>query len=272
MDVRRSTVGATAAAVLTFSTVLPFCTSPVSAQTKDELKCVYAMGKTGARVVATRFKQSRKCVQRANDNSLPPGESAQQCLEADSSGLNAQADSKVQLAEESCSTQPAIAYAPSEQVITADDAVVSFMADVFGVPLEAGLGLTQPFSACQETVLERAEKGSRAGMKSTLSCIRREGIFGSWTQQVLDDCVYEDFKGKIERAEKKLRLAFGLARNPCSSVIDNDEFPGCPGTERQDCILAHLRCRTCEALRVIHGLTTDCDRVDDGSINGSCES
>ena len=79
-----------------------------------------------------------------------------------------------------------------------------------------------------------------------------------------------DPKGKIaKKCQTGLKAAID---KKCTNL---DLFPGCasPGssTVLSSCIGAIIECELCKALNAIDGLSRDCDLLDDGTINGSCQ-
>jgi len=264
----------------------------------DQQNCIVKLAKNSAKVAAAQGKDATNCVKSAGKETLPPMQTAEQCLTADAKAKVAKAVAKTAADfTKHCTTNPPTFGIPAGSAAAASAAAAAFsralvhdlFGNLLGVPAPLDTCANDPDACkCQQAVAKRADKLATTAVKLFVKCAQnslKEGkepiIAGAMTAAELEACVddagtlgsiAEDGKQKIAKGVAKLA---GDIEKKCSAVDSVIAFPGvCSGLEGAalaNCIARRAQCRVCQTTNAANGLAVDCDLFDDGAANGSCD-
>lgn len=245
-------------------------------QTKDQQSCINTLNKSGQKVLATQGKENASCVKNAGSNKLAG--TAQDCLTLDPKGKFGKAVQKTIDGEaKKCTVAPAFAATDAATVnASAQDEELALTEDVFGNPLDTAIidaGVDKTGAGCQAALVKGYEKLTATYSKTFNGCKKDELKNGANAEADISACLGQDPKGKIGKTEIKLS---DTPAKKCGGVDFTTAVPGaCSAaaswSECTDNLIARSRCRTCQAIALMDGLSfPDCDDDDDGVLNGSC--
>ncbi len=137
-------------------------------------------------------------------------------------------------------------------------------------------------SKCQQKIAKTVKKCQDKQLNEFNKCKKKALKAGADSGVELESCILDDPKGTIAKAcdlvaLPKLDKVRKDLTNQCDAkgVALDIAFPACsdPSIEgTHACLITQLQCLTCTAINTADGLNRDCDIVDDGVDNESCES
>ncbi|MEO8604047.1 MAG: hypothetical protein ABI629_15835 [bacterium] len=244
-------------------------------------KCLNNINKTAAKVTAKQDGVNTGCVKSFVKGKISGPAAAEGCINGDAKQKVQKAKTKVSDEDaKSCSAAPGFGYTGGVFAGTsAAQAGLDVIHDAFGTPVDNGLLLcdTYPLECkCQQIVPKRLDGMFRAMSKVWLGCKRSALAIGKdpfsagaanagELQRCLTDgtialSVATDTKGKIGGASAKLGSTVGQF----CGLGSQDEFAGgacaaLTGLALNDCLSQNVKCRFCEAVNAVDGLSADCD-------------
>lgn len=285
----------TLAAIIGATAIVPLAHGAIE---RDQQKCIVKFNNAATKVAAVQGKEHVKCVKFAGKGKLPPPQTADQCLVADAKQKVAKARGKTDATylARCADNLPAFGIAAgASAATTANDAAVAYaramLDDLFGnllTPAIIDCGADKIGCKCQQAVTKSYDKLAATAVKLFLRCKKnalKEGTqplpSGAMSSADLELCVTdagtagsiaEDGKEKIAKAIAK--LGRGIEKK-CAAVDSEAVFPGLcrglAGAALRDCVARRVECRVCQTLNVVDDLAIDCDLLDDGASNGSCD-
>jgi len=280
--------------------------APVNAaQTSDQQTCINEMNKRGSLVVKEQGKTDYTCVRDAGRGNVanlgipPQAQTAQACLTNDVRGKVAKrlGDVSARETQRCLATQeqlPSIAYTNAFTVGSAATAAArGVAADVFGPNLDAAIvsdDVDADGAKCQQEVIKRANGVLDTLWKEALNHKkdvlrgddRLTGVAGTPINTDADlsveliAYVAADPRGKVAKAATQLSdkaaQRCATAGTPLAQL-----FPGTCGaaadvTALATCVAQHVTGRFYGSIAAFDGLDIDCDLIDDGLTNLTCES
>lgn len=249
-------------------------TAPAQAapQTKAQRACVAAMNGAGTAVARAQVALTSACLDATTSNTAT-------CVANDADpGLAAARKATFDAAVASCTDVPDFGLAPTidEGVNTAAALHVrGLFADALGSSPDGALidGATDRRGRrCQENVVKRAGSLATEFLGAFARCVRKALAHGADASEDLAPCI-ASAKGRAANARKRL---VATARRDCRQVDVARALPGACGTQTSGadagrCLTARAICRACRAANAMDALDADCDLLDDGAANNSCE-
>ncbi|HXC51361.1 MAG TPA: vanadium-dependent haloperoxidase [Candidatus Limnocylindrales bacterium] len=247
------------AAALAILLALP-APANAAAQTAEQRSCINALAKSGAGVARAVARNLFDCMHAAQAGTLPPGQTAEQCLDADNDGRIADATARTLEAEiESCTVLPDFGASDSTAVNAAFTAL-AHAGLVFGADLDAAIaaaGAGTDASRCQAVVAKRISKVLVARLKLLNACAKRGLSKGTITSAAQLGACFAATKG--DRGEPTLGGADTLAEQ-CATTNIASVFPGeCasePVATLAECIDELVECDAALATEAAGGLRT----------------
>jgi hypothetical protein len=256
-------------------------------QTKRQQKCTAALDKGFGKVSASYGKQIARCVKASAKGKLPGGveacalpnshvDDAQAALTEDFDG-RCEGDDK-----NGVSRLPD--FGVSDDTIAGDAATAAILDiahDVFDSDLDESIddGTDSALGKCQRSVAKGLFKCEAAVTKEFNTCVK-DDLNGKVGLHIVDEfgfeyCMEVDRKGKIAAScsadSGKVRRA--IDKN-CTGVDLSEAMPGCDESAPIDaarCAGAAVTCRSCLARNEANVVDRDCDLLDDGTANLSCD-
>jgi cysteine-rich repeat protein len=158
---------------------------------------------------------------------------------------------------------------------------VDLLGDLFGPNPESSIFSETAVKRCQENVLKAVHRCEDTRLKEFLRCKKAAMKSGTVTDEATlrDVCLgtsgeQPDPKARIARS---CDAAIVNAVNACTDdgVSLTQAFPACndgSASGLASCLGERMRCRTCNLLNDVDGITKDCDVFDDGDDgNQSCD-
>jgi cysteine-rich repeat protein len=242
-------------------------------QTDDQVACIVALNKAGAKVFSARSKDALTCAKK--DVATP-------CVGTATSGGFTAAVEKVQAtSDKKCATAPD--FGSSSVSIIQDqnhEEADSLMIDIFGADPDAALApdASAPNrGACQDGVLKAGLKYASARYKAFNKCKKagfKDGDGKIRTDTALAACLEAaDDDASAAKAEAK---QFQAMIDSCLNISEDRAlaFPGrcAAASDTAACLASAVRCRVCRAIAASDSLSVlDCDDDDDEIDNESCE-
>jgi len=249
-------------------------------QSARQQACILALNSAGAKLSAAVGKEVAGCISDKAKGKLTPGQSVDQCVEADRKGKVAKAAVKISEAKsKSCFyVTPEAEDLPDFGARSASSVSSGFGGDVlnvgglFGCTIDAAASLDA--ATCQTAVVKSLSKLVKAQTKAFQSCTKK----GFKSEPPLDSiaeleaCVGDDPDGKIAALVTKTSPKVAKA---CAGVpVLANAFPAACSTATPTslfgCASAVARCGICRATNEANGLGVDCDAFDDATPNHSC--
>ncbi len=249
-----------------------------------EQDCINAAGKAARRVADAQAKEVSLCVNDGAKGKLST--TIEECTTSDRKGRVAKQEEKLDDdLERRCGEGSAfIALADAAGLKDAAKRTGLGVGRIFGEDLDAGViprSTSVVDSRCQFNVVKAVEKCQEAIWKEYNAC-QKDSLQGKKIRQaatsadVVEACLGFDtdpFPDPKERIFDKCHLDLeSVIRRKCP---DRDSFPGCPGAvfvrDVQSCIEPMIHCAVCNGINAVNGFSRDCDAMDDGLANGSCE-
>jgi hypothetical protein len=254
---------------------------------KDAQRCLAAIDEKSLALAKILGKEQARCLrERGLDLS---DETLEDCFVADPKGKVARAAAKLaaKLAKLCTDAPPPFGNydgAAVEQVVRGAEAVR--IHDLFGGRLELFFPDGDPDTArqrCREDFSAQAQRCFETILAVVAACKKQALRDRASPAMTADDLVarclgdspggglpgMSDPKGKIAReclddlaAEQSLT---------CEGQDLGAAFPGCAGRPLTQCADEAAYCRACRTFAAAGGLPLDCDRFDDGDLNGTCD-
>lgn len=244
-----------------------------AAENKAQQKCINTLNKGMAKLGSAQLKASAKCVgTRAKDGTTD----ASMCLTTDAKVTATQG--KVCDAETAkCTMTPDYGYTNCGTVnnITPYLCGTQYEGRIFGGGVNAGVTVCssdKPGCKCQGKVHKSVNKALATRLKAYNKCKKSGLKAGTITDATtLGNCIFDDTKGKIGKAETKLD---GAVTKKCASVTTPFAMGDCTGlngASLTSCLVKIERCAACLTAQAVDALPVDCDDFDDDiGTNGSC--
>lgn len=268
-------------------------------QTPAKQKCINAMNKNGTKLHEAQCIDNRACIKDFGQGRLVNPMTAEDCLTADRLGKILKRQGKTSDHEGIFCTDPVppvvpdFAYTGSATVNpAATQASIDMLHDLFGNPIQNGLFAcnTAPNECyCQRfmskwihkyaaTMPRVFRKCKKAALKVGKDPFPNGAMSAAEVQSCWDGSLGNNLISVAANPNNQLgKILANLSaeyQNYCvAQGVDDDVFPGCAplvGTPGLDCVIAHVRCRTCLMINTMDNLTIDCEAFDDGLSNGSC--
>ncbi len=186
-------------------------------------------------------------------------------------------------ADKRCASAPP-SFGPPSLTAHPDLAIqtaVALLGDVVGSDIEGGLLPDKVATRCQENVIRQVHRCEDSRLREFLRCkkrgMRNGTIFDAASLEA--ECIgtgpeQPDPLGKIAKA-CDTDLVKQIDKCTASGVSLSQAFPACATTSSSDlaaCLQGRMRCRTCNLLNAVDGMSQDCDTYDDGNDgNQSCD-
>ena len=258
--------------------------SPVAAQivsTADRV-CISAINKGTRDTALAEAKATRGCVRDLRRGMLH-GQTVAQCV-AESQKVRLSTYKALMVADQACAGAPP-SFGPAST--SAHPALVlergvELLHDLFGSDPDGAISGDAAVGRCQEALLGASKKCKDTRIREFNKC-KKAGLkrgFVTNGDQLRDICLGEGALQPDPTGGKITKACVDSARTQIESkcvgagVVLADAFPGCEassGAALAGCLDDRIRCRACNLLNVVDGLTRDCDAFDDGNdANGSC--
>jgi len=228
-------------------------------QSADQRDCIAALNKAGEKIAKAVGKDFAKCLSDASRDRLPPGQTVDQCLTADSRGKVAAAyQSTARLADARCGTPPDFG-AGDATTVNLEYTPLRVVRAVFGPTLEGVVvdaDANKAGAGCQKAMGKIVNKFSRMRLKLFGLCTRAGLKDGTITSaEEMAACWRKDPNGKLAFLAKKLRRT---ATKKCGGVDIDTLFPGeCAASDAAglvDCVAPRVRFDTCLNVQAANGL------------------
>jgi len=251
---------------------------PVRCQTRHQQACINALNRDFAKVARAQDSAIAKCA----NNQARKGESASDCLALPNKRVE-RALSKTRADQDRRCTETPPDFGPmdadtlNEAALAAEHATLS---ELFGPDLDAALVARADdadAAKCQKAVVKAVHKCQSTQIKEFNRCKKnalRKG--GATSADGLARCIAFDPKSRIaKKCDPVLGpLAAKVLPRTCAEVDLSAAFPGC-GTadpaELASCVDEVVACQVCIGLNEADDLDEDCDLLDDGVENSSCQ-
>ncbi len=183
------------------------------------------------------------------------------CEAADSGGLSAAIDDDTELKACLLCLDKAVSFTGGS-ALTPSGVHGALLHDVTLATANTDPGLAK----CQSKVV----KGAQGLFGKTIKEIVKLGVTAmkGQTPPVGDLVIGTDAKGKIARARAKLARDLEVC---ASAPFENGACPALSGSALSDCITGLVACKACVWGNAMLGSTVDCDLIDDGQDDGSCD-
>ncbi|MEB2283865.1 MAG: DUF4215 domain-containing protein [Myxococcales bacterium] len=248
----------------------------------DTGRCINAINKGMRKVTLAAAKELRACVKKKAGDLLGP-QSVTQCIAA-APGVQKATMAALISADNSCSGAPP-AFGPTSVTLHGTRAVEitqAFLQDLLGANPDAVLATNSLVMACQSALLKASAKCEDLRINSFNKC-KKEGLkrgFVGTAVQLQTVCLGT---GTTQPDPTGGKMASACVTAPAAKIQSacvgrgvalEQAFPGCGATTAAGvakCADERLRCRVCNLLNDVDGLSRDCDLFDDGNDdNESC--
>ncbi len=250
-----------------------FAAAQVSSETG---KCINAINKGLRKVTAAATKETKACVAKKAGGVLGP-QTVAQCIAA-GAGVQKATIGALISADNTCGGAPPSFGPPSINLhgTRAVQMAQSFLADLFGPTPDTVLATNSVIMSCQQAVLKAAGKCEDLRINSFNKC-KKEGLkrgFVANALQLQTTCLGT---GSIQPDPGGGKIASTCVDAPARKIESAcvgqgvnlaAAFPGCGATTAvgvAQCADERLRCRLCNLLNDVDGLSRDCDLFDDGN-------
>jgi len=242
---------------------------------QKQKNCIRSVNAVTNKVGDLQGRVSNTCIRDGGRETIAD---AQVCVESDVKQRVANNQARaVRTEARACTDPPLFGKGDIADANTATrDESIAIIADVFGANVQSALilqSVDRNASRCQHYVAVGYERIASRMRREFYNCklnrMRRDEIrsrssleacYGNWTV---------DPDAKLFKARQ--RLIRTLDRF-CDGQDLAVTFPGeCAARpDLSTCIEERVACRVCRAINVVDALTTDCDWLDDGTVNSSC--
>ncbi|MFN2425325.1 MAG: hypothetical protein ABR587_02630 [Candidatus Binatia bacterium] len=234
-------------------------------------RCVNEVGKRAAGVAKAQGKINADCLKAESSGS---GMDAEACLLLDPNGKVASAGGKVDAAAGAfCDPLPPFGVSSAPVASAASEAATrSLASDLLGSDIDAAAALANS-GKCQASALKAMQKLFGSFAKLSLACAK-SGLTGDpepmTSANELGSCL------ESLQLHAKAVKAVGTLKKKVASACGGDPSVNLPGScagedEVGGCLADRARCRLCQAFEATWGAEIDCDSVDNGFVEGSCE-
>jgi cysteine-rich repeat protein len=248
----------------------------------DTGRCINAINKSMRKVTLAAAKEMRSCLAK-KAGELLGSQTVLDCIAA-APGVQKATIGALITADNSCDGVPP-AFGPHSISLHAPRAVQitqSFLQDLFGANPDAAHATNSLMMGCQSTVLKLSAKCEDLRINSFNKC-KKEGLkrgFVASSVQLQSTCLGsgstqpDPTGGKIDST--CVTVPSAKIESACVSrgVSLAAAFPGCGATTAAgvaQCADQRLKCRICNLLNDVDGLSRDCDLFDDNNDNNeSC--
>lgn len=252
-------------------------------QNKEQQVCLAKLNKDGAGVAKAQGKENVSCLKSAGKGKLIG--TVQDCLTADlKEKVSRKRDKTTADNVKLCGVAPDFAYVSATAVNDgAQQAEIDLFGDVFGVPAGTAVidcAADKAGCVCQQKVAKAVEKVIATQLKVFVKCKKDALTSGASSAAAIEACVDDagvqlsienDFKQKINRRVVKIQA---ISLKKCQFV--SNAFPNkCDlpaGMALADCLHEQARCRVCQAINDMDGLSVNCDDFDNGALDTTCAS
>lgn len=249
-------------------------------QSARQQACILALNSAGSKLSAAVGKEIAGCISDKAKGKLTPGQTVDECVEADRKGKVAKAEAKITEAKtKSCfyvspfaNDLPDFGPRSAEAVLSGYGGDVLNTGGLFGCTIDAAA--SSDAAGCQAAVVKSLSKLVKAQTKAFQACTKT----GFKSEPPLDSaadleaCVGDDPDAKIAALVTKTSPKVAKA---CAGVpVLANAFPATCSTATPTslfgCASAVARCGICRAANEANGLGVDCDAFDDATPNHSC--
>jgi glucose/arabinose dehydrogenase len=251
-------------------------------QTKAQRQCSQTLLRGHQRVSKASAKDLRVCVRDGAAGKLAG--TIEACAGADRKGKVARAQQKLaDQAARRCAVPPLVGPEDAAAVnATAAQTPGDLLHDAFGPDLDAATASKAAEPArwkCQTDVVRGLERCLAGRLKEFGRCAKDDlGDDQPDTDALLALCMERDPKGRVAKLCDAAVGKLGAKVIPKSCVAKgadlSDSFPGCASDDPATvaaCLERSSACRVCLALDQAGDLDADCDAIDDGVSNTSCQ-
>ena len=266
------------------ATLSLFAIGSASAQlvATDTGRCINAINKGMRKVTLAASKDMRGCVAKKAGDLLGP-QTVLQCIAA-GAGVQKAVMGAIVIADHACDGLPPI-FGPHSITLQSTKPIEitqAYLQDLFGAAPDAVLATNSLVMGCQNAVLKAAGKCEDLRINSFNKC-KKEGLKRGFVASSVDlqtTCLGNGSSqpdptgGKIQAT--CVDATARKAESSCVSrgVAVNQAFPGCNATTSAglaQCADERMKCRICNLLNDVDGMTRDCDLFDDNNdANESC--
>jgi len=262
--------------VATLSLVGTTVASAQQLTASDTGRCINAINKGMRKVTLAASKDLRSCVARKAGGLLGP-QTVIQCIAA-APGVQKASISALITADISCDGVPP-AFGPHSISLHGPRAVEitqAYLQDLFGAAPDAVLATNSLVMSCQTAVLKAAGKCEDLRLNSFNKC-KKEGLkrgFVTSAVELQSTCLGSGSVQPDPGGDKIVKTCVdSTAKKITGSCISrgvalDQAFPGCNATTAAglaQCADARLKCRVCNLLNDVDGLSRDCDLFDDNN-------
>jgi hypothetical protein len=258
----------------------------LSAATKDQQSCINANNKNFQKLTAAIGKDIDGCIKDNAKGQL--GTTPAQCFGSDGKGKIAKAMAKADSDfakrcvgddKNGVSKLPSFGVTdPNTLGTVAAAKELALVGLLFGSDVDSALiqeATNKDASKCQQSIAKTLKKCQDTQLKEFNKCKKTALKAGA---NGFEGCVLDDPKGKIAKAcdqsgGKVDKIRSDLNKK-CAAVPLATAFPGCAESDVEGlhaCLTTQLNCLTCMALNDADALQRECDIVDDGIDNESCQ-
>jgi cysteine-rich repeat protein len=262
------------------------CEIDFGAQSRAQRSCITAVNRHVARVGKAQGRANDRCLAAwlaGRDDRLGPAPATlDSCLSADWEGRVAAAQERLASEEaERCLPDELPTLALGEDRLSGSAAAsaeaLALMGDLLGTPAGFTPSEDSGVRACQRQVSRRAgrlfDAFGRTASQAKSRKLRGRGTDAAGSDEAL--AIY--IENALVESRALARASERLARTAARTCAEQDLrrlFPGCAGdlSGVEVCADRSARCRACKVFRAADPLLMiDCDRLDDGQANLTCQ-
>lgn len=242
--------------------------------TKGEQKCVNAGNQAAVRVAKAQASLNLACLRKAAAGKVAD---AQACLTSDDGGTVRKATSKTERQlTRLCAAAPPFGFTSATAINgAAYQGKLDLIADLFGSNLNGAVTSDKAVSACQTATLQGIDRAFHRKLNLFHACVakgvaaRSAPFISAASLAACFGTVDADVDSKAAKSMAKLAV---LLLKRCPGMLAADALPGACRTagDLPYCLETRADCRLCLMLNAANGMAHNCDRYDDGQLNGSC--
>ncbi len=255
-------------------------------QSKTQQKCLKVLSSLGEKIASQQSREIADCFKDAANGKL--ASSVAECAVADRKGKLSKMAEKLSVAQDGepenrkktkCTERPDFGWIEDSLMTEGiTSTALLFAQDLVGSDLDAvALSGNKPARNCQQILLKASGKMLATDVREFLVCQKGSLANGADTASDVGACwstVRADAKGKRAKAADKFAK---LANAKCSdagvpfSTVASGSCAGAPASGFAACLQPKSLCAACRIINEMEGLGADCDEIDDGEANASCE-
>lgn len=243
----------------------------LSGLSRNEQDCVNEVGKASAAVAKAQGKVGAACLKAESGGSVADAET---CLGLDGGGKVGAARTSIDAAVSDYCTAPPLFGISSAMIAgnASEGATRALPGDLLGEDIDVAAAIPGA-SKCQASALKAMQKLFDSEARLVLACAK-SGLSGKSTLMTSADDLGSCL-GSLGANPRFAKARASLAKAVDSHCPANpsSQLPGSCAAEEDSssCLSARVTCRLCQMFNGVWALAADCDSVDNGFTEGSCQ-